>query len=156
MLPLSGIPTYSFRIRERNNKAWIYDIFRKKFVMFTPEEWVRQNFLTWLTLEKGYPVSMLGVETNLQMEGTLWRCDAVFFNRSAKPHVIIECKSPDVQITQESFDQVARYNYLLRARYLMVTNGLTHYCCQVDYLRHTYQFLKEIPLWKDINSSGSY
>jgi len=140
-----NLPTYNFRIRESNNKAEIFDDIRKKFVALTPEEWVRQNFIEWLKKEKNFPASLIAVEMGLKLNKMQKRSDVVVYNRSAEPALIVECKAPDVKIKQDVFDQIARYNMTLKVNYLIVTNGLDHYCCLIDHEKGEYQFLKEIP-----------
>jgi len=155
LMDMKSFSAFEFRFRQKDGKKWIFDRFRRKYVVLTPEEWVRQNFLTWLTTEKAYPVSLLRVESNLMLGKSMWRFDAVFFRKDGRPAVIIECKAPDVLIGPESFEQIARYNQLLKADYLMVTNGERHYCCKMDYHTRSWIFLQDIPDWKTISESAS-
>lgn len=155
LMDMKSFSVNKFQFRQKDGKKYIYDRFRKKYVLLTPEEWVRQNFLTWLTLEKGYPVSLLRVESNLMLGNSNWRFDAVFFRKDGKPAVIIECKAPDVPVGPESFEQIARYNKMLKADYLMVTNGERHYCCKMDYNTRSWVFLHEIPDWAAISGPVS-
>lgn len=140
-----NLPAYQFRLREEDNKPKIFDRWRKKFVALTPEEWVRQNFLTYLVTEKGFPESRITVEAGLKVGKRNKRTDAVIYNRKGKPLVIIECKAPEVNINKDVFDQIVRYNITLEVNYLMVTNGLTHFCCQLDYINNNYHFFEKIP-----------
>ncbi|MBL4605293.1 MAG: type I restriction enzyme HsdR N-terminal domain-containing protein [Flavobacteriaceae bacterium] len=140
-----NLPTYSFRLKSSENKTLIFDIVRKKYVVLTPEEWVRQHILHYLIEEKNYPLSLIAVERQLKINSLVKRTDIVVFNRDGKPEIIVECKAPYVPISQDTFDQIARYNLTLQANYLMVTNGLTHYYCQTDLLNETYLFLPELP-----------
>ena len=146
-----NLPEYKFRFREAGQKKQIFDSFRKKFVAFTPEEWVRQNFLMYLTLGKNYPSSLVAVEAGLQLYKRKKRTDIVVYNNTGKPVLIVECKAPDIKISQDVFDQIARYNMALQVNYLIVTNGLEHYCCLLDYENNSYQFLKEIPDYKNLS-----
>lgn len=145
-----NLPTYLFRIKEKEGKKIIFDVFRRKWVALTPEEWVRQNFIRYLTEEKHYPVALVSVERSLRLNQQNFRADAVVFTKSGTPLVIIECKAPEVKISQQVFDQIVRYNIELQVKYLMVTNGINHYCCIVDKEKLTYAFLPEIPDYKEI------
>ena len=138
-------PSYHFRLKNSENKPYIFDVIRKKFVRLTPEEWVRQHTLHFLVETHGYPSSLINVEKEIVVGDTKKRYDIVIFNRDGSIFLIVECKSYTVPITQRTFDQVARYNLKLKANYLMVTNGLQHYYCTMDYEEERYQFLKSIP-----------
>ena len=140
-----NLPGYPFNVQTKEQKKYIFDAFRKKFVKLTPEEWVRQHFARYLVEEKGYSASLMAVEMNMQYNRLNFRADVVVYNRQAQPVMIIECKAPEVAIRQEHFDQIVRYNMQLRVRYLIVTNGLEHYCCRLDYEQGSYVFLKDIP-----------
>lgn len=144
MQPLQ-FPKYHFRFKSNENKRLIFDEIRKKFVVLTPEEWVRQHVVLTLITEKNYPKSHINVEKQLLLNGTKKRYDVVVFNTDGTIHLIVECKAPSVKITQDTFDQIARYNLVTDATYLMVTNGLQHYYCQLDYKEERYQFLRELP-----------
>lgn len=139
-------PVYSFRFKSSENKISIFDEIRKKFVILTPEEWVRQHVVQFLIQQKKYPKSHINVEKELILNTTKKRYDVVVFNKDGSIHIIIECKAPAVTISQNTFDQVARYNLSLNASYLMVTNGLQHHYCQLDYENQQYVFLKDLPL----------
>lgn len=140
-----NFPPYSFRFKNSENKIAVFDDQRKKFVILTPEEWVRQHCVQFLKLEKNYPASHINVEKQLQIAGLTKRYDIVVFQPEGGIQLIVECKAPSVKITQDTFDQIARYNLSMQADYLMVTNGLNHYYCQLDYDAETYHFLPEIP-----------
>ncbi|OAB78611.1 type I restriction enzyme HsdR N-terminal domain-containing protein [Cochleicola gelatinilyticus] len=144
MLKLN-FPEYQFRFKSNENKPLIFDVIRKKFVVLTPEEWVRQHTLQFLLSEKKYPASLINVEKQLQLHNTIKRYDIVVYNNDGSIHLIVECKRPKVSITQHTFDQIARYNLTLDATYLMVTNGIEHYYCQMDMEAERYIFLKELP-----------
>jgi hypothetical protein len=138
-------PNYSFRFKSNENKRLIFDEIRKKFIVLTPEEWVRQHVVSYLITEKNYPKSHINVEKQLLLNGVKKRYDVVVFNSDGSIHIIIECKAPAVTITQETFDQIARYNLVTNATFLMVTNGLQHFYCQLDYEKERYQFLRKLP-----------
>lgn len=140
-----NFPTYSFRFKNSENKVLIFDDVRKKFVVLQPEEWVRQHAVQYLILEKKYPKSLVNVEKQLTINQLKKRYDIVVFNSDGSIHILVECKSPEISISQNTFDQIARYNMQLNADYLMVTNGLSHFYCKMDYQKEKYTFLKHIP-----------
>lgn len=140
-----NFPTYSFRFKNSENKPLVFDEIRKKFVVFTPEEWVRLHVVRFLINEKNYPKSLMNVEKQLKVNDITKRYDVVVFNKDGSIFLIVECKAPSVPITQLTFDQIATYNLALNATYLMVTNGLDHYFCQMDFENQRYVFLKDIP-----------
>jgi len=145
-----NLPQYSFRIQEKAGKKLIFDGFRRRWVALTPEEWVRQNFARYLTEEKHFPASLVAIERSLRMNQRDFRTDIVLFSKLGNPLVVVECKAPEVKISQQVFDQIARYNLDLRVNYLIVTNGLTHYCCMFDQVQLTYTFLPEIPDYQEL------
>ncbi|MFB9052607.1 type I restriction enzyme HsdR N-terminal domain-containing protein [Formosa undariae] len=140
-----NFPKFSFRFKNSENKISIFDDIRKKFVILQPEEWVRQHCVHYLMQVKGYPKSLINVEKELIVNKLRKRYDIVIFNPDGSIHVIVECKAPKINITQTTFDQIARYNLTLNASYLMVTNGLNHYYCQMDFETEKYNFLQDIP-----------
>ncbi len=140
-----NFPTYDFRFKNRENKTYIFDPIRKKFIVLQPEEWVRQHVVQFLIREKNYPVSLINVEKELRVNQLKKRYDVVVFTPQGEITLVVECKAPSVRITQETFDQVARYNLALKAGFLMVTNGFRHYFCKLDYAREKYIFLEDIP-----------
>lgn len=140
-----NFPQYSFRFKSSENKTLVFDEIRKKFVVLTPEEWVRLHTVQFLLKEKKYPKSLINVEKQLKLNHTTKRYDVVVFNNNGSIFLIVECKAPSIAITQPTFDQIARYNLSLKASYLMVSNGLQHYYCQMDFKNERYVFLKEIP-----------
>lgn len=125
----------------------VFDPLRRKYVALSPEEYVRQHFTAWMTESLGYPGSLMNNEVSLKLNDTSRRCDTVVFRSDGSPAVIVEYKAPTVAITQSVFDQIARYNMALRSRYLIVSNGLRHFCCEMDYENETYRFLPNIPFW---------
>lgn len=133
------------RLRNGAGGMEVFDPLRRKHVALTPEEWVRQHFVDYMIGEKRFPASLMANEIGLTLNGTRRRCDTVVFDRHGQPMMIVEYKAPSVAITQRVFDQIVRYNMVLRARYLTVSNGLTHYCCCIDYATRSYVFLPELP-----------
>ncbi|GAB5400082.1 MAG: type I restriction enzyme HsdR N-terminal domain-containing protein [Aureisphaera sp.] len=144
MLKLN-FPEYSFRFKNRENKRLIFDPIRKKFVVLTPEEWVRQHTVQFLISEKEYSPHLINVEKQLLLNDTKKRYDIVVFNTDGSIFLIVECKAPHIPITQETFDQIARYNLVTHASNLMVTNGVDHYYCRMDYTNERYVFLEDLP-----------
>ncbi len=141
-----NLPEYQFNIKKNEKGAWtIFDQLRRRFVTITPEEWVRQHFVRFLIQEKGFPMGRMANEVSLVQNGIQRRCDSLVADEHGLPQVIIEYKAPQIAITQLTFDQIVRYNMVLRAKYLIVSNGLTHYCCKIDYQNDTYGFLADIP-----------
>ena len=140
-----NFPSYSFRFKNNQNKIAVFDELRKKFIILTPEEWVRQHCVKFLQTEKEYPSSLINVEKQLILAGLTKRYDIVVFEPDGKIKIIVECKAPSVKITQETFDQIARYNLSLNADLLMVTNGMEHFFCRMDYENENYIFLKDLP-----------
>ena len=138
-------PTYSFRFKNSENKVAIFDEIRKKFIIISPEEWVRQHVVQFLLQDKKYPKSHINVEKLLKINNLTKRYDVVVFKPDGNISILVECKAPEVKITQSTFDQIARYNMTLKAEYLMVTNGLNHYFCKMDYENEKYDFLQELP-----------
>lgn len=140
-----NFPGYSFRFKNSENKVAIFDEIRKKFIILTPEEWVRQHVVRYLILDKKYAKSYINVEKLIKVNDLSKRYDVVVFQPNGELFLLVECKAPEVKITQQTFDQIARYNLALKAQYLMVTNGLNHYFCQMDFEQEKYTFLPELP-----------
>jgi hypothetical protein len=140
-----NLPEYNLRIKQDKSNYLIYDEFRKKYVVLTPEEWVRQNFIHYLVNELSYPKSRISIEFPLNDGEKNRRCDAVIFDKTLKPQAIIECKKPDVKISQSTFNQIGRYNILLKVKYLIITNGFEHYFCKIDHKDQTFKFYESIP-----------
>lgn len=140
-----NFPTCAFKLKSSENKTLIFDIVRKKYVIVTPEEWVRQHVVHFLLKEKNYPISLIAIEKQLKINKRVKRTDIIVYNKQGTPEILIECKAPSVKITQTTFDQIARYNLSANSNFLMVTNGLAHYFCQIDTDKETYIFLEDIP-----------
>lgn len=140
-----NFPEYSFRFKSSENKTLVFDEIRKKFVVLAPEEWVRLHVVQFLIKDKNYPKSLINVEKQLKLNQITKRYDIVVFNNDGSIYLIVECKAPSIPINQLTFDQIARYNLALQSEYLMVTNGLDHYYCQMDFENERYVFLRDIP-----------
>jgi predicted type IV restriction endonuclease len=145
MMPQLNFPEFSFKIVSRGQSKYIFDKYRKRYVVLTPEEWVRQNIIEYMVREKKFPPSLIAVEMPLKINRLGNRADAVIYSRQGKPLIIIECKAPGVNIRQKVFDQAAHYNMDLKVEYLIVTNGMVHYCARIDHHKRTWEFLPEIP-----------
>ena len=143
-----NLPSYTFKLKSNENKTLIFDKWRKKYLVLTPEEWVRQHFVEFLVTEKKYPVSLIAIEKQVTINNLKKRTDIVVFSSDGTPNIIVECKAPNIKIAQDTFDQITRYNLKLKANYLIVTNGLQHYFCKLDTENETYIFLKDIPDYK--------
>ena len=140
-----NLPPFEKKILDKEGKHSIFDVIRRQYVALTPEEWVRQHFVHFLITYKGFPQALMANEVQLKLNGMSRRCDTVVYDRMLRPRVVVEYKAPTVNITQQVFDQICRYNMVLQVDYLIVSNGLVHYCCKVDYLSRSYVFLNEIP-----------
>lgn len=143
-----NLPPYQFKLKNNGAKSHIFDAIRKKYVVLTPEEWVRQNFLQYLIREKKYPASLIAVEAGLKYNQLQKRMDVLIYDKQGSPHLMVECKAPEIKITQDVFDQVARYNMVFKVKYLVVTNGLHHFCCLMDYTDNSYVYLEQIPVFE--------
>ncbi len=140
-----NLPRYEFRFTIKGNKNYIFDRIRRRYVLLTPEEWVRQHFILYLIREKNYPESLMAVEKQISINNVLFRFDLLTYTKAGKPFLIAEFKAPGVKISQEVFDQVVRYNMALKVERVVVTNGIHHYACQIDYMQNSYTFLNEVP-----------
>lgn len=140
-----NLPRAELKVVEREGKRFVWDILRRRYVRLTPEEWVRQLFVHFLIDHKHYPTSVIGNEVSIHLYGTSKRCDSVVYDDCARPLMIIEYKAPEVEITQRVFEQIGRYNIRLRVRWLVVSNGLQHFCCRVDYENNRFEYVADIP-----------
>ena len=146
-----NLPSYKINVAERGGRRMIYDFLRRRYVALTPEEWVRQHFTHFLVEHRHYPAALLGNEITVQLNGVARRCDSVLYSRDGgRPRMIVEYKAPDVPVTQAVFTQISAYNSVLRADYLVVSNGMDHYCCRMDYEQNKAEFLPEIPFYEDL------
>ena len=149
MLPLN-LPNFDIKVKKTGEHLLVWDDARRKYVALTPEEWVRQHFVHFLIAEKGYRQELIANEVSISLNGTAKRCDTVIFDRQLTPLVVVEYKAPSIPITPKVFEQIVRYNMVLHVQYLIVSNGMRHFCCQIDYETRSYRFLKEIPNAKAI------
>ena len=141
-----NLPTFQIKTTHRNGRTQIYDFLRRRYVTLTPEEWVRQHFTHFLVDHLGYPAALLGNEVTIDVGGVARRCDTVLYRREGgTPRLIVEYKAPDILISERVFNQISAYNSVLRADYLIVSNGVEHYCCHLDYVHRTAEFLPGIP-----------
>lgn len=140
-----NFPKYLFNLKSRENKTYIFDLIRKKNILLTPEEWVRQHCIQYLIMECKYPKSLINVEKQIEMNNQVRRYDIVVYTPQGEVQILVECKAPSIKITADAFDQIARYNMVLQSNFLMLTNGKEHYFCTIDYTKKTYQFIKELP-----------
>lgn len=145
-----NLPPCEIKIKKTEKGLRIFDSLRAKFVALTPEEWVRQNFVCYLINHKQYPPMLIANEMQIKVNSRIKRCDSVVYDNRMNPLVILEYKAPDVSITKQVFDQIVRYNYVLKVPYLIVSNGLRHYCCQVDYENQTTTYLQDIPVYGEL------
>ncbi len=145
-----NLPAFDFRVKKDKDFVSIFDVVRKKYVKLTPEEWVRQHVVHFLLEHKNYPASLMGVEVGMEIQTMQRRADIVCYDSQGNVLLITECKAPEVKITQTVFEQIAQYNMLLKAKYLLVTNGLEHFVCEIDSVHKSYRFLTEIPNYKSL------
>ena len=143
-VPLN-FPSYPFKIKQDNSVHYIFDSIRKKYLVLTPEEWVRQHVVQYIINEKGYPKSLIKLEGGLKLNTLQKRTDVVVYNTSGEKILLVECKAPSVKITQKAFDQIARYNIIHKVPLLFVSNGLQHYTCRIDIIEQNYQFVENLP-----------
>jgi len=149
MLSLN-LPKFTVKVTEKEGKRFIHDKVRNRYVALTPEEWVRQHFVNYLLTEKDYPQSLVANEIKITLNNTSKRCDTIVYNKYLNPLMVIEYKSPNIQISPSVFEQIVRYNMTLRVRYLIVSNGITHFCCKICYESQSYSFLSEIPFYAEL------
>lgn len=149
MLALN-LPAFEVKMKDEGAKKLIFDVIRRKYVALTPEEWVRQHFVHYLIEQLGYPQELLANEVEVSLNGTSKRCDTVLYDRDLQARMIVEYKAADVNISQKVFNQIMRYNMVLKVQYLIVSNGLEHYCCKLDYSNNSYEFLSEIPSYSSL------
>lgn len=149
MLALN-LPKTELKVITKDGKQQVFDVLRRRFVALTPEEWVRQQFVHFLIEHKGYPAECIGNEVSITLGATKKRCDTVIYGSHAEPLMVIEYKSPSVEITQKVFEQICRYNIKMRVEWLVVSNGLQHYCTRINYKNNTYQFVEDIPAFPSI------
>jgi type I site-specific restriction endonuclease len=144
-LPQLNLPIAALKTKLVEGTTQVFDQVRKKYLILTPEEWVRQHFIHYLNQEKNYPLGLMGVEQIVKYNGMQTRADIVLYAADGKPNMIVECKAPKVKITQDAFNQIAKYNFNLKVDFLVVTNGIQHFCCALDYKNNKISFMKEVP-----------
>ncbi|MDR2955524.1 MAG: type I restriction enzyme HsdR N-terminal domain-containing protein [Prevotella sp.] len=145
-----NLPPFDIKVKKLNGKLTVFDPLRRKYVALTPEEWVRQHFTNYLITDKGYSQSLIANEIQINLNNLKKRCDSVVYDKYLSPLMIIEYKAPDVVISQSVFDQIVRYNIVLKVNYLIVSNGMNHFCCRMNYENQTYEYLPDIPLYSDL------
>ncbi len=148
--PPLNLPAAPLQFGEKGGLPTVFDSLRRRFVRLTPEEWVRQHFTTYLIREKGYPAGLLGNEVSLTLNGMARRCDSVLYGLDGQPRMIVEYKAPTVPLTQKVFDQIYRYNLVMRVEWLVISNGLQHVCCHLDIAAGTYEFVPQVPAYEDL------
>jgi len=144
-----NLPGFKYKLRKKDAKNYIFDPLRRKYVFLSPEEWVRQHFCNYLIVHKKYPSGLIVNECSIQLKGLTKRCDTVIYDAHMQVFMLVEYKAPTVTLNQEVFDQIVRYNWALQAKYLTVSNGMNHYCCRIDYLDNTVNFLEDIPAYNE-------
>ncbi len=145
-----NLPEYPFKLTKKEEQYYIFDEIRKKHLVLTPEEWVRQHFIQYLVIEKGFPKSLIQIEGGLQLNTLQKRTDVVVYNQSGERIMIIECKAPIIKITQAVFDQAARYNSVHQVKWLVVTNGLQHYYATIDHHQEKFSFVESLPTYQEL------
>ena len=149
-MDILSLPSFEPKIKDVDGQRLIFDQIRRRYVALTPEEWVRQHFVHFLTDQLGYPAGLLANEVQISLNGKKKRCDTVLYNRQRSPYMIIEYKRPNTVISDKVFNQILRYNLTMHVRYLIVSNGITHYCCKVNYEENCYDFLEKIPHFNEL------
>ena len=144
-MPQLNLPNAALKTKLVEGTTQVFDAVRKKYLVLTAEEWVRQHFIHYLNSEKKYPLGLMGIEQMVKYNEQSTRADIVLYTNEGKPNMIVECKSPKVKITQDAFNQIAKYNFKLRVDFLVVTNGMQHFCCAMDYENNKITFLNEVP-----------
>lgn len=148
--PLS-LPNASLKLTKKEELVLVWCIVRKKKLLLTPEEWVRQHVIHFLLTEKQIPLGLIAAEMTIEVNKLVRRCDVVVYGNDGKPKLIIECKAPEINLTEKTFQQIAQYNFTLNVDFLMVTNGLNHIVCQIDRSNSKLNYLESLPEWKEMN-----
>lgn len=149
MQPLN-LPNYPFQIKEEDKKTKIFDEIRRQFLVLTPEEWVRQHIVQYLISEKGFPKNLISIEQGLKLNGLQKRMDVLVYDRNGRPLLMIECKAPNIKLDQSVFEQIGRYNIQMKLPYLLISNGMEHYCAKINFEIGKIAFLKSIPNYEDL------
>ncbi|HIE74272.1 MAG TPA: type I restriction enzyme HsdR N-terminal domain-containing protein [Flavobacteriales bacterium] len=146
-MPQLNLPKVALKTKSVKGTIQVFDVIRKKYFVLTPEEWVRQHFIHYLNTEKNYPMGLMGVEKMVKYNALKTRADIMLYTTEGKAKMIVECKAPNVKITQDTFNQIAKYNFKLKVPFLVVTNGMQHFCCRMDYKNNSISFLDDIPIF---------
>jgi len=146
-MPQLNLPKVALKTKSVEGTIQVFDVIRKKYFVLTPEEWVRQHFIHYLNTEKNYPMGLMGVEKMVKYNALKTRADIMLYTTEGKAKMIVECKAPNVKITQDTFNQIAKYNFKLKVPFLVVTNGMQHFCCRMDYKNNSISFLDDIPIF---------
>jgi type I site-specific restriction-modification system R (restriction) subunit len=149
MFPALNLPRAELKLVRKNEQVFVWCIIRKKQLVLTPEEWVRQHIIHFLISEKNIPIALIAAEMAIEVNKLSRRCDIVVFSKDAKPLLIIECKAPEVAITEKVFNQIAQYNFNLNVDLLMMTNGIDHVICSIDREKHDLNYLRDLPVWEE-------
>lgn len=150
MMQKLNLPAYSFTLKEEDKKTKIFDVIRKKYLVLTPEEWVRQHIIQFLIEERDVPKNLIAVEKGLLLNGLQKRTDVLVYSREGIPLLMVECKAPSIKIDQKTFDQIGRYNISLKLPYLLVTNGMKHFIAKINFEENKFLFLKDIPTYEEL------
>ena len=145
-----NLPSIEANIKKEGEKTLIFDSLRKRYVALTPEEWVRQHFVGYLGSQKHYPTALMANEISIELNGMTRRCDTVVYSRQLEPLVIVEYKAPSVPVSRKTFEQAMAYNHVLRVPYIIISNGIKHYCCHIDYAQMKAEFLSDIPEYANL------
>lgn len=143
-----NLPAFDYKLKEQDKRLYIFDPVRRKYLILTPEEWVRQHLLHYLTEHLGYPRGLLTTETGLRYNGMQRRSDLLVRDVQGQAYLLAECKAPEVGLTNDVFRQISVYNQTLRAPLLLVSNGLQHFCCKFNGDLNKWEFLPQIPAWQ--------
>ena len=144
-MPHLNLPKVALKTKSVEGTIQVFDVIRKKYFVLTPEEWVRQHFIHYLNNEKNYPMGLMGVEKMVKYNALKTRADIILYTTEGKAKMIVECKAANVKITQDTFNQISKYNFKLKVPFLVVTNGMQHFCCRMDYENNSISFLEEVP-----------
>lgn len=150
LLSKLNLPECELLIRSHSNRNQVWDTLRRRYVLLSPEEWVRQHLIYYFKDYLGYPVGLIAVEFTIKLFGLTKRCDILVHDRTGKPLLLVECKAPGVKVDSLVLEQAVQYNMKLQLPYLVITNGLDHYCCKIDIAEGTWSFLQKIPAFQDI------
>lgn len=147
-----NLPSYDFRLKQEGKKTKIFDAIRGNYFDLSPEEWVRQNLVNYFIHEKEYPRGLMAIEKGLLVNGIKKRTDILVYSNEGNPILMVECKAPTVKINQAAFDQIARYNIHYKLPYLVVSNGLMHFCAKINFKTNTFMFLKDLPAYHELEA----